>query len=145
MRDIPKFFTDSVAELVARRVEWTAEVARQMGFKFPLKYDVGLKILGQESGRDVTVKVRIDDATYYELVALPKLSGDEILDGPKRTEWIETLASISSEAVAVYVKLHPELNKAGTDSALDLLMVGNEVLCDVAAKAARSSEYTQLA
>jgi small-conductance mechanosensitive channel len=91
----------SVSLLVAREVEWCAEMARQFGYRFPRDYQVGVTVDLPEVPRYatpvMTVRIRLD---HSQRVIKLLVAQDD---------WLAQLAREAHATVHQWLEEHPSL------------------------------------
>ncbi len=96
-----------IAKAVARFVEYSASLSRQLGFAFPKEYDLAVR--ATISGSTVILRVTLQDVVTFPVIALPK-------NGELKAELSYELAQIGSVLICKYMDKHPELFPEGADA-----------------------------
>lgn len=95
-----------IGKLVAREIEWVAELARQFGYKFPRQYDVGVAVtLPQRiTETSLPVRVRIRLGSVVRTVELNLLARETTSDSDA---WPVYLAREASYVVQQWLDANP--------------------------------------
>lgn len=92
----------AIAQQMAHRVEWIAEISRQHGFAFPAEYDFGISAERELGG--LRVSLRIGDSRTSYLLHEPTPCTEDAVD-----RFNSDMASAAGAIVYTYIEEHPEL------------------------------------
>jgi len=134
-----------LAKLMARRVEFCAELIRQMGYDFPKIYDLRLRVDTDCATHDQIMRLSVDDTVTRYRIPYKAFIDYEPKDGQDDLTAHTTRAA--GELVSVYCSQHQHLapSRELADKVIAWLDTeqSQKEIEDLAYKAANGSTYTE--
>lgn len=139
---LQEHLNDIIAKTLAKQIEWSAAMARQFGFDFPKKYELGFKSSIVYSGEDslIDIIIRVNELSFNYKITIGDLSAG--------------IDRAAMETVGRYIDAHPEIKPDGATAQeviemLSLMEASNpetaeDILVDRAGEIADSATYTEV-
>lgn len=133
-----------LAQIIARDVACGVEMARSIGHRMPLEYDVGFTrkslMIGRLPGAlgvQTVITLRLDDATYDVRVLVPYLDGRTTLAQVDElwNDLVERLHSASLTLAHVWLDKHPDAQVKGEEATAALAKLAALGSTDIASDA----------
>jgi hypothetical protein len=115
-----------LAHIIARDVAYGVEMARSIGHRMPVEYDVGFSGRMEQplsTGIATRIRLRLDDAIYEVPVIVPYLDGRTTIQQVDRL-WralMDRLKSASLSLAHVWLDKHPDAMSKDAEASLERL------------------------